>query len=71
MYTIRLNKIKRKLSDFKNKFDSFRKLYKQFEDRMRPLVYELGFLLGDDGADKIQTESITEESKKTELKIQE
>lgn len=33
---------------FKNEFDAFRKLYKQFEDRMRPLVYELGFLLGDD-----------------------
>lgn len=34
---------------FKNDFDAFRKLYKQFEDRMRPLVYELGFLLGDEG----------------------
>lgn len=33
---------------FKNEFDAFRALYKKFEDRMRPLVYELGFLLGDD-----------------------
>lgn len=27
------------------KFDEFRQLYKNFEDRMRPLVYELGFLM--------------------------
>lgn len=31
---------------FKEEFDAFRKLYKDFEDRLRPLVYELGFLKG-------------------------
>jgi hypothetical protein len=29
---------------FKDEFEAFRKLYKDFEDRLRPLVYELGFL---------------------------
>ena len=29
---------------FKDEFDAFRKSYKRLEDRMRPLVYELGFL---------------------------
>lgn len=29
---------------FKEEFDSFREIYKQFENRMRPQVYELGFL---------------------------
>jgi len=29
---------------FKEEFEAFRKLYKALEDRMRPLVYELGFL---------------------------
>lgn len=29
---------------FKDEFGAFRKLYKSFEDRLRPLVYELGFL---------------------------
>jgi TRAP-type mannitol/chloroaromatic compound transport system substrate-binding protein len=27
-------------------FKEFRQLYKNLEDRMRPLVYELGFLMG-------------------------
>ena len=30
---------------FKEDFQEFRKLYKNLEDRMRPLVYELGFLM--------------------------
>jgi hypothetical protein len=30
---------------FPNEFKEFRQLYKNLEDRMRPLVYELGFLL--------------------------
>lgn len=30
---------------FTNDFDNFRKKYKKLEDRMRPLVYELGFLM--------------------------
>ena len=30
---------------FPEDFKEFRDLYKQMEDRMRPLVYELGFLL--------------------------
>jgi len=30
---------------FKDEFNEFRKKYKELEDRMRPLVYELGFLL--------------------------
>lgn len=30
---------------YPEEFKEFRKLYKNFEDRMRPLVYELGFLL--------------------------
>jgi hypothetical protein len=30
---------------FPNDFENFRKLYKTLEDRMRPLVYELGFLM--------------------------
>jgi hypothetical protein len=30
---------------FPKEFKEFRELYKKFEDRMRPLVYELGFLL--------------------------
>jgi hypothetical protein len=29
---------------FKEDFENFRKAYKRLEDRMRPLVYELGFL---------------------------
>ena len=29
---------------FKDDFDAFRKAYTRLEDRMRPLVYELGFL---------------------------
>lgn len=29
---------------FKDEFEKFRALYKAFEDRMRPLVYKLGFL---------------------------
>ena len=29
---------------FKEEFAEFRKLYKAFEDRLRPMVYELGFL---------------------------
>jgi hypothetical protein len=29
---------------FKDEFKEFRKKYKELEDRMRPLVYELGFL---------------------------
>jgi hypothetical protein len=29
---------------FKDEFEAFRKLYKDFEDRLRPLVYELGIL---------------------------
>ena len=29
---------------FKDEFEAFRKLYRDFEDRLRPLVYELGFL---------------------------
>ncbi len=29
---------------FQEEFKEFRQLYKAFEDRMRPLVYELGFL---------------------------
>jgi hypothetical protein len=29
---------------FQKEFEEFRRLYKKFEDRMRPLVYELGFL---------------------------
>ncbi len=29
---------------FKDEFDAFRKAYTRLEDRMRPLVYELGFL---------------------------
>jgi hypothetical protein len=30
---------------FPDEFESFRKYYKNLEDRMRPLVYELGFLM--------------------------
>jgi TRAP-type mannitol/chloroaromatic compound transport system substrate-binding protein len=30
---------------FPDEFKEFRQLYKNLEDRMRPLVYELGFLL--------------------------
>lgn len=30
---------------YENDFKEFRKLYKNLEDRMRPLVYELGFLI--------------------------
>ena len=30
---------------FKEDFQEFRQLYKNLEDRMRPLVYELGFLM--------------------------
>lgn len=30
---------------FPNEFKTFRELYKKMEDRMRPLVYELGFLI--------------------------
>ena len=30
---------------FTEEFKEFRQLYKNLEDRMRPLVYELGFLL--------------------------
>ena len=30
---------------FEEDFKEFRKLYKEMEDRMRPLVYELGFLM--------------------------
>ena len=29
---------------FKDEFEKFRKKYKEFEDRLRPMVYELGFL---------------------------
>jgi hypothetical protein len=29
---------------FQEEFKEFRQLYKNLEDRMRPLVYELGFL---------------------------
>ena len=29
---------------FKDDFNAFRTAYKEFEDRMRPMVYELGFL---------------------------
>jgi len=48
---------------FKNEFDAFRALYKKFEDRMRPLVYELGFLLGDDAG--------TDETVKLQAELQE
>jgi TRAP-type mannitol/chloroaromatic compound transport system substrate-binding protein len=30
---------------YEDEFKEFRQLYKNLEDRMRPLVYELGFLL--------------------------
>jgi hypothetical protein len=30
---------------FAEEFKEFRQLYKTLEDRMRPLVYELGFLI--------------------------
>jgi hypothetical protein len=30
---------------FSEDFKEFRQLYKNMEDRMRPLVYELGFLI--------------------------
>ena len=30
---------------FPNQFKEFRELYKKLEDSMRPLVYELGFLV--------------------------
>jgi hypothetical protein len=30
---------------FQEDFKEFRQLYKNLEDRMRPLVYELGFLM--------------------------
>ena len=34
-----------RLKYFSEEFKEFRQLYKNLEDRMRPLVYELGFLL--------------------------
>jgi len=39
-----LNKILKEYSEFKDIHKEFRKKYKAMEDRMRPLVYELGFL---------------------------